>query len=469
MFQIAQFTNMYSLAQTGTNMATTPGEINKFLAINMIMGVIQYPRLPMYWQTGYALELVQSNMSRDRFMSLRSNVHVTDTSVPPADHTSNKLWRVQPLINKIRSTCLRLPRDHKTYSVDEQMIPFLGRCPAKQYVKNKPRPVGLKNFVLTTSSGLVLDFEIYQGVGTRLIDKHLGLGPSVVMRLTETIPASSHIFCDRYFTTIPLLDRLREKGLHGTGTIMANRIGEVRCMKTKERLARGESLEYVRSDDKIVITEWEDSNRVLMASTSIGRNPINTVERWSKPERRYIDVTCPSSIARYNQCMGGVDTCDQMIELYRVWFKTRKWTLKCFLHFLDLAVVNSWFLYKRNAISNDLSRREMMDLLAFKLKLAEALFTCPVRSRRVLVDSSEDEASPVKRSKFYNPPARMPGDDKRYDGYEHWPLVDMIQQPRACRFEHCNSRSKTKCEKCGVYLCLSKEKNCFKLFHTIRL
>ncbi|KAI5694037.1 hypothetical protein M8J75_009809 [Diaphorina citri] len=67
-----------------------------------------------------------------------------------------------------------------------------------------------------------------------------------------------------------------------------------------------------------------------------------------------------------------------------------------------------------------------MDLMAFKLQLSEALISCPTRTRRVLIDSSEDEASPVKRSKFFNPPSRLPGDDKRYDGFDHWPVADNI-------------------------------------------
>lgn len=115
---------------------------------------------------------------------------------------TNVLWKVQLMIDSVRNRCLAIPRTGCNYSIDEQMIPFLGRCPRplKQYVKNKPRPVGLKNFVITTSFGLVLDFEIYQGnhivslfnklyyfslfLGktTPLVEENLGLGASVVLR-----------------------------------------------------------------------------------------------------------------------------------------------------------------------------------------------------------------------------------------------------------------------------------------------
>lgn len=94
---------------------------------------------------------------------------------------------------------------HRSMELQEtkQIIPFTGRCQLKQYVKNKPRPVGPKNFVLCTSSGLALDFEIYQGNSTQLINQELVLGPSVILKLAQTLPQESFVYFDRYFT--PLL------------------------------------------------------------------------------------------------------------------------------------------------------------------------------------------------------------------------------------------------------------------------
>ena len=58
------------------------------------------------------------------------------------------------------------------------MISFEGRAPAKQFLANKPNPIGLKNFVLCGKSGRALDFELYQGAGTSISEKYkeLGLG-----------------------------------------------------------------------------------------------------------------------------------------------------------------------------------------------------------------------------------------------------------------------------------------------------
>ena len=92
-------------------------------------------------------------------------------------------------------------------SIDEQMIPFHGMMPARQYVKNKPNPVGLKNYVRCGKSGRAYDFEFYEGAGTGIKYRHLGLGGSVVMRLTECLPWNENfkVFFDKHFTGLPLL------------------------------------------------------------------------------------------------------------------------------------------------------------------------------------------------------------------------------------------------------------------------
>lgn len=67
------------------------------------------------------------------------------------------------------------------------MVPFTARCNLRQVVRNKPSTVRLKNFVLITSEGLMLDFHIYQGAKTIFGDSPLGLGPSVVLHLSKSV------------------------------------------------------------------------------------------------------------------------------------------------------------------------------------------------------------------------------------------------------------------------------------------
>ena len=54
-------------------------------------------------------------------------------------------------------------------------------------------------FLLMAYNGLASDFEIYQGQTTHLIQPELGLGPTSVLELAETLLPGSFIFFERYF------------------------------------------------------------------------------------------------------------------------------------------------------------------------------------------------------------------------------------------------------------------------------
>lgn len=453
----AEYSNRYYLAKTGKSINATAERIKQLYGMHAVMGCIKYPRVSMYWKRGVELQLISSVMPRDEFFALRSSLHFVNAEVTPAEAETNKLWKVQPVIDAVRKRCLELERAPGPYSVDEQMIPFTGRCSMRQYVKGKPRPVGLKNFVITTSRGLVVDFEIYQGKTTRLADVDIGLGAGVVLRLTETLSENSRIYFDRYFTSIPLMDALRRKNLEGTGTIMPNRLRSVTFLPDKD-MKQGEFQELCRQDNEVAVAKWRDSKSVVMASTCSGSSPVQEVKRWSKTTKSYCQVSAPAVVCDYNRHMGGVDICDQMMECYRTWIKTRKWTLKVILHFMDLAIVNAWMEYREDSFRNNIPKKHVMDLLAFRMSLGEALINTRKR-RKPLTELQMPDAKKPRVEK-------LPVPEKRLDGYDHWPVVDDIANARLCRREGCDSRTRTRCDKCNIYLCLSGRNNCFKMFHT---
>ncbi|KAF9417156.1 hypothetical protein HW555_005667 [Spodoptera exigua] len=243
---------------------------------------------------------------------------------------------------------------------------------------------------------------------------------------------------------------------------MFNRIPDRAACKFKQdsAMSRGESQHYTR--DSTVIVKWRDNKSVIMASNCTGSSSGTIVKRWDKKQRGYIDVAAPKIIQQYNQHMGGVDILDQQMEYYRTFIKTKKWPLKVIIHFLDLALVNSWRLYKNDCVANGYPRKDILTLLDFRFSVADTLTNFPEKDRRDdgALDS-ENVPPPINRQ--YRP--IRPSLGKRYDGYDHVAVFDDIKAPRSCMMEGCHSRSKIKCSKCGVYLCLSRNQNCFQLYH----
>jgi len=101
------------------------------------------------------------NMNRNRFFLLRTNFHVID-NLKICKNNNDKFVKVRPMFDCIKKRCGQLNIE-RNVSIDEQMIPFKGHLNIKQYMKGKPSPWGIKNFVMCGASGLMYNFVLYQG------------------------------------------------------------------------------------------------------------------------------------------------------------------------------------------------------------------------------------------------------------------------------------------------------------------
>lgn len=97
------------------------------------------------------------------------------------------------------------------------------------------------------------------------------------------------------------------------------------------------------------------------------------VKRFSKKQKRVIEVPRPKSVEIYNKYMGGVDLLDAMLGFYRIKIKSKKWYHRIFFHLVDMTCVNSWLLWRRrNKQKSNNEHKEMyMSLLDFKLYIAD--------------------------------------------------------------------------------------------------
>nr|XP_037290970.1 piggyBac transposable element-derived protein 3-like isoform X2 [Rhipicephalus microplus] len=159
---LAEFTNRYVLQRDGAVLATTKEEIKIFFGMLMLMGVLKYPRVRMYWQTATRIPAIADSMGVKRFFKIRGALHISDANEERDPNSQDKFWKVRPLLEAVRSRCLQLvPLEQN--SIDEQMVPFTGRIAAKQFVKGKPNPEGVKVFVRCSFDGLAHDLSFTKG------------------------------------------------------------------------------------------------------------------------------------------------------------------------------------------------------------------------------------------------------------------------------------------------------------------
>lgn len=200
---------------------------------------------------------------------------------------------------------------------------------------------------------MLYEFEVYVGKSSVSASK-LGITGDLVMHLCENLPKHKNhkVYFDNYFTSLPLLQSLKENGILALGTLRPNRmVGAQKLLKTDKDLkseGRGSYDWRVDCLSDIRLLKWYDNSIVHLASTFIGCNLGEKVRKWSAKDKKYISIESPEMVHEYNKFMGGVDPCDMLLSKYNIRLKTNKWYVPIFYYCIKLAVTNGWLLYRRH-------------------------------------------------------------------------------------------------------------------------
>jgi hypothetical protein len=118
---------------------TNKNEIEQFLNIHIMAGIVNMPSYRMYRADTTRLEPVADVMSRNWFDTMRNYFHINDNSTMKAldDPEYDKLFKVRPFVNSIKSSFREIEVENYN-SLDEFITPFKGQSSLKQYVRNNP-------------------------------------------------------------------------------------------------------------------------------------------------------------------------------------------------------------------------------------------------------------------------------------------------------------------------------------------
>ena len=117
------------------------------------MGVIKKPKIQDYWSTDalFQTPIFSSKecLSRDRFLIILKFLRYS--SYPLFD-PSNRISKIQPLLNFVKEVCQEIYIPEKNVSVDESLLLWKGRFLFKQYIPSKRARFGIKFYELCESS-----------------------------------------------------------------------------------------------------------------------------------------------------------------------------------------------------------------------------------------------------------------------------------------------------------------------------
>ena len=216
-------------------------------------------------------------------------------------------------------------------------------------------------------------------------------------------------------------------------------IPSLKKQMAKKSVSRGEGA-HVR-DGVCAYAVWKDTKCVSVVSNEHPGHSESKVTRNVKDKdeaNQKKEVPIPAIVYCYNHFMDGVDWSDQLIKNYNILRQTRKYWKTLFLHYVDIAIVNAYILYKElhpNA-------RLHMSHFTFQETLVRQL--CHIE-----VSVYQSVAGRKPESTIQHRSERMPkGRDCVY-----------------CKIVHGVRRHTTRqCIKCEAPLCLLA-RNCFQKFY----
>ncbi|XP_045467968.1 piggyBac transposable element-derived protein 4-like [Harmonia axyridis] len=348
---------------------TNREEMQRFLAVLLIMGINELPKMRLYWSNDemYGNDLIKKTMTRNRFDMMLRCLHFTDNTDPEAN--ADRLSKIKTVVELICRQFQETLTPNEEVVIDESMVPWRGRLVFRQYLPAKSHKYGVKIYKVCTTEGYTYDLRIYAGknISTGVTAQNgKGHTYNICMDLLKDLKHEGRIlYIDNFYTSVQLCRDLLQSHTYVCGTLRSNRKGNPKTVCTK-KLKRGEVYGQ-QNQDGIRVLKWVDKRPVLMIS-SVPAHAACLVPTGRK-NRNGDDIVKPHAIIAYNKAKKGVDVSDQMSSYYTCLRKSLKWYKKVIFEImLGTCIVNAWVLH-----NNYNKGGKKMDMLRFRENVIHGL------------------------------------------------------------------------------------------------
>ncbi|XP_052474464.1 uncharacterized protein LOC128030685 isoform X1 [Carassius gibelio] len=428
----------------------TEKEVAQYVGIHIAMGTLKFPSTKLYWEDCTRVPLISDAMSASKFCELARKLKLASSGGASVETSSDQesdernrdqleqsneahsneeahnctnlktdpLWKVMPLIRSVQDGCQALKR-HGNYGVDQYPLPFQ-RHPTHS----------LLHTVVINGEGLVVDFILSVDDSNRedVVEKMVSIGKERNEGMV--------FLCKPELSTPSMLEHLLAAGVQSAGKVGG---------------ARGQiGDEFVSSDGKLKLFRCHHG----FILSAVVKEKCHSTSLVSGFERAI-------KFANLNRDLRSLYRTPCTNSAVSAWPQSVLWDL------IDLVLVNAWIQYKQ-----DYSHiTDLLSLMAFRLEVAKAL----ILSSGVDAQDSSTPCPPALKlhgpytnsrpSQVFETP--LPDEHTRFDGFGHWPeQLAEGEEARRCRFGGCERTSRVRCLKCCVFLCISRNHNCFLKFHS---
>uniref|UniRef100_W5LLL1 PiggyBac transposable element-derived protein 4-like n=1 Tax=Astyanax mexicanus TaxID=7994 RepID=W5LLL1_ASTMX len=483
---LCQNTNKYAAQRQEKGIKTpwhpvTDMEMYQFLSVVIYCGLVKPSTVRDLWRKDrlHTFPFPASVIAGYRYEAIFWNLHMSDIEEDVKNDglkgTSkhDRLGRLRPLMDDIQIACKAYYQPDQNLSIDERMVATKSRIGFKQYMRDKPIKWGFKLFVLADSkNGYTCGFNIYQGRSPSPSGKGLGYDAVMDLLSAASVGTGYHIYVDNFYTSSTLFCELHNMRFEACGTIRESCVGYPKHKENAlpKKASRGD-IRWIR-EGPLLYVKWMDTREVTVCSTIHKAYCGSTVQRRVKSRDgtwSLQSVPVPEPVRAYNRYMGGVDLSDALIKYFSVTQKTMKWYKKLFLHFVDIAVVNSYVIHRELSLAKQqkpLTQKKFREALCLQLadlgseRATEPAASEPKIKEEPIVQPLVEEAK--KRGCYPVPivdPSLATKREKSSVGRRNCALC--LQKKKYMKTIY-------KCRSCDVPLCLIVDRLCFTEWHDMK-
>ena len=177
-------------------------------------------------------------------------------------------------------------------AVDESMIPYFGKHYTKKFIRGKPNCFGYKMWALCSKGDYLHSFDLYMGkTSNEAVDSvpNIGLGGNIVISLITKaeLPANNGhtVFFDNYFTSITLMEEMKNRGYYASGTCRDNRTDK--CPISHKNFLKNEprGAAQSRMSGDIMLMKWKDNKEVDLISNFFDSTEMKSTRRYDRQEK----------------------------------------------------------------------------------------------------------------------------------------------------------------------------------------
>ncbi|XP_020359447.1 piggyBac transposable element-derived protein 4-like [Oncorhynchus kisutch] len=444
---IVEMTNLHGARKYGDGwrpMDTT--DLRAYLGLLILAGVYRSrgEAAASLWDAESGRTVFRATMSLKVFHRYSRLLRFDDRHSRPARLATDKLAAIREVWDLWEARLPALYNPGPDVTVDEQLVPFRGRCPFRQYIPSKPAKYGIKSWVACDAkSSYAWKMQVYTG-------KAAGGGPEknqgmrVVLDLTTGL-SGRNVTCGNFFTSYDLGQRLLERNLTMVGTVRKNK-AELPPVLLESSGRQVLSSRFAFTPTATLVNLAKRNKNVLLLST------LHTEGHISHRRDRK-----PALILDYNCNKGGVDNLDKVVGTYSCSRMTARWPLVVFHNILDVSSYIAFVIWRE--IKPDWMPGKRNKRRVFLEQLGKALVK-PLIQRRQHLPRTEAASALVKvlQSAMAAPP------DQQREGPAAGTAAAPLVAPAtgASKRKRCqlcppkkDSKTHTVCCRCMKYICCS--------------